>query len=268
MYRALNKVTIKNKYPVPLVANLFDRLCKVSYFTKLELRSGYWQVRVAAGDEAKTTCVTRYGSYEFLVMQFSLKNAPATFRNLLNDIFNDFVDQFVVVYLDDIVIYSEHLADHLIHLRMVFSRLREHQLYVKKEKCEFAQGEIKFMGHIILKGIVKMDGKKVQAILYWPAPSKVPKLWSFLDLANYYRKFVNDYSKKAAPLTELFKKDRSWQWSSNCQESFDKLKMAVTSEPVLRLSDFDLPFEVPTDASDKAIGDVLVQGARRPSDGI
>lgn len=131
-YRALNKVTIKNKYPIPLVADLFDRLCKATYFTKLDLRSGYWQVKVAEGDKSKTTCVTRYGSYEFLVMSFGLTNAPATFCNLMNDVFSDYVDCFVIVYLDDIVIYSESLEDHLSHLRMVFSRLKEHQLYVRK----------------------------------------------------------------------------------------------------------------------------------------
>ncbi|CAL5371561.1 unnamed protein product [Camellia sinensis] len=258
-YRALNKVTIKNKYPVPLVADLFDRLCKATYFTKLDLRAGYWQVRVAEGDESKTTCVTRYGSFEFLVMPFGLTNAPATFCNLMNDVFNDYVDQFVVVYLDDIVIYSESLEDHLSHLRKVFSRLREHQLYVKKEKCEFAQREIKFLGHVICKGHVKMDNRKVHAITDWQAPSKVTELRSFLGLANYYRKFIEGYSKKAAPLTDLLKKDRPWKWDESCQAAFDKLKVAVASEPVLRLPDFELPFELHTDASDKAIGGVLVQ---------
>ena len=147
-YRALNKVTIKNKYPIPLIADLFDRLARATYFTKLDLRAGYWQVRIAEGDEGKTTCVTRYGAYEFLVMPFSLTNAPATFCNLMNDILNEYIDRFVVVYLDDIVIYSKTLEDHLMHLRKVFSRLREHQLFVKKEKCEFSRKEIMFLGQI------------------------------------------------------------------------------------------------------------------------
>lgn len=258
-YRALNKVTVKNKYPVPLVTDLFDRLCKASYFTKLDLRSGYWQVRVAEGDEAKTTCVTRYGSFEFLVMPFGLTNAPATFCNLMNDVFYDCVDRFVVVYLDDIVIYSESLVDHLSHLRDVLSRLRKHKLYVKMEKCEFAQQEIRFLGHVISKGHCKMDRRKVQAILDWTPPTKVSELRSFLGLANYYRKFIHNYSKKAAPLTELLKKEHNWQWDAGCQEAFEKLKVAVASEPVLRLPNFELPFEVHTDASDKAIGGVLVQ---------
>lgn len=138
-YRALNKVTVKNKYPVPLVQDLMDRLSKASWFTKLDLRSGYWQVRIAEGDEPKTTCVTRYGSYEFLVMPFGLTNAPTTFCNLMNNVLFEYLDDFVVVYLDDIVIYSCSLEEYLIHLKVVLSRLREYQIYVKMEKCEFAQ---------------------------------------------------------------------------------------------------------------------------------
>ena len=175
-YWELNKVTIKNKYPIPLAAELFDRLSKAEYFTKLDLQLGYWQVRVAEGDEAKTTCVTRYGSFEFLVMPFGLTNAAAMFCNLMNDVLFDFLDSFVVVYLDDIVIYSPTLEDHVVYLEMVFDRLRQNQLYVKKEKYEFAQTEIKFLGHLIL-----MDGAKVAAIREWPAPTKVTKLRSFLN---------------------------------------------------------------------------------------
>ena len=164
-YRALNKVTVKYKYPVPLIQDLFDKLTKAVYFTKLDLGSGYWQVRIAKGDEPKTTCVTRYGSYEFLVMPFGLTNASATFCNLMNDVFYEYVDHFAVVYLDDIVIYSESLEDHLEHLRKVLSKLREHQLFVKKEKCEFAQQEILFLGHKVSKGMVMMDERKVQLSL-------------------------------------------------------------------------------------------------------
>ena len=258
-YRALNKVTVKNKYPIPNASDLFDRLSRASYFTKLDLRAGYWQVRIAEGDEAKTACVTRYGSYEFLVMPFGLTNAPATFCNLMNDVLYEFLDSFVVVYLDDIVIYSESLDAHLGHLRQVFSRLREHQLYVKKEKCEFCRQEVMFLGHWISKGRIRMDERKVKAIVDWPAPSKVPDLRSFLGLANYYRRFIKGYSKKVSPLTDLLRKNQKWEWTDECQGAFDKLKMAVTSAPVLGLPDFQKPFEVHTDASDRAIGGVLVQ---------
>ncbi|XP_059598999.1 transposon Ty3-I Gag-Pol polyprotein [Vitis vinifera] len=179
-YRALNKVTIKNKYPIPLAVELFDRLSKASYFTKLDLRSGYWQVRIAVGDEGKTTCVTRYGSYEFLVMLFGLKNAPATFYNLMNVVLFDYLDAFVVVYLDDIVVYSKTLTEHEKHLRLVFQRLRENRLYVKPEKCEFAQEEITFLGHKISAGLIRMDKGKVQSIMEWTVPTKVTELRSSL----------------------------------------------------------------------------------------
>ena len=219
-------------------------------------------MRIAEGDEPKTTCVTQYGSYEFLVMPFGLTNAPATFWNLMNDVFHEYVDHFVVVYLDDMVIYSESLEDHLEHLRNVLSKLREHQLFVKKEKCEFTQQEILFLGDKVSKGMVMMDEGKMQAILDWPPPSKVTELRSFLGLANYYRKFIQGYSKKVAPFTDLLKNDKKWVWIDACQEVFKKLKVAVSSEPVLRLPDFELPFKVHTNASDKAIGGVLVQEKR------
>lgn len=183
-YRALNKITIKNKYPIPLIADLFDQLGGACYFSKLDLRSGYYQVRISEGDEAKTACVTRYGSYEFLVMPFGLTNAPATFSTLMNKIFHPYLDKFVVVYLDDIVIHSQTLEDHVDHLKAVFSKLREHHLFVKKEKCSFAQNQVAFLGHIIKDGIIKMDESKVKAILDWEAPSNVKELRSFLGLAN------------------------------------------------------------------------------------
>lgn len=258
-YRALNKVTIKNKYPIPNVLDLFDKLSRARYFTKIDLRSGYWQVRIAEGDEAKTTCVTRYGSYEFLVMPFGLTNAPATFCNLMNDVLFEYLDRFVVVYLDDIVVYSESLEDHLMHLTDVFSRLREYELYVKKEKCEFCRDQITFLGHVIGRGKVHMDKKKVQAIVDWSAPTKESELRSFLGLTNYYRRFIMGYSRIVGPLTDLLRKGNKYAWSVQCVEAFETLKKAIVSEPVLRLPEFDKPFEVFTDASDRALGGVLMQ---------
>ena len=258
-YRALNKVTIKNKYPIPLIADLFDQLGHAKYFTKLDLRSGYYQVRIAEGDEQKTTCVTRYGSYEFLVMPFGLTNAPATFCTLMNKIFHPYLDQFVVVYLDDIVVYSNTLEEHKQHLREVFKVLRENELYIKKEKCSFAQQEVLFLGHKITGGKLMMETTKVQAIQEWEPPTKVPELRSFLGLVNYYRRFIKGYSAIAAPLTDLLKKNRPWEWTAECQEAFDTLKRVVCEEPVLALPDHTKPFEVHTDASDFAIGGVLMQ---------
>ena len=215
-------------------------------------------MRVAEGDEAKTTCVTLYRSFEFLVMLFGLTNAPATFCNLMNDVLFDFMDSFMVVYLDDIVIYNLTLEDHVVHLEML-DRLRQDQLYVKKEKCEFAQTEIKFLGHLISKSEIRMDGVKVAAIRDWPTPTKVTELQSFLGLANYYRRFILGYSKIAYTLTDLLKKERKWEWNAKCQDAFQNLKDAITSKLVLRLPDLELSFEVHTDASNKALGGVLAQ---------
>lgn len=200
------------------------------------MRSGYWQVRIAEGDAPKTTCVTRYGSFEFLVMPFGLTNTPATFCNLMNNVLHEYLDDFVVVYLDDIVIYSRTLEDHLLHLRMVLQRLREYQFYVKMEKCEFACREIKFLSHLVSENQVRMDPKKVQAIVDWKAPSGVKELRSFLSLAKYYRKFIAGYSKKAAPLTDLLKKNVKWAWSDSSEKAFKALKKAIASKPILRFA--------------------------------
>nr|CAN82874.1 hypothetical protein VITISV_013688 [Vitis vinifera] len=258
-YRALNKVTVKNKYPIPLIADLFDQLGRARYFTKLDLRSGYYQVRIAEGDEPKTTYVTMYGSYEFLVMPFRLTNAPATFCTIMNKIFHPYLDKFVVVYLDDIVIYSNTLKEHKEHLRKVFKILRQNELYVKKEKCSFAKEEVSFLGHRIRDGKLMMDNSKVKAIQEWDPPTKVPQLRSFLGLVNYYRRFIKGYSARAAPLTDLLKKNKAWEWDERCQQAFEDLKKAVIEEPVLALPDHTKVFEVHTDALDFAIGGVLMQ---------
>ena len=162
------------------------------------------------GDEAKTACVTRYGSYEFLVMSFGLTNSPTTFYNLMNDVLFDYLDAFVVVYLDDIVVYSQTLSEHEMNLKKVFQQLREHKLYVNLEKREFAREQITFLGHKISEGWIQMDERKVHAVIDWPAPTKVTELRSFLGLANYYRRFIKGYSNIVSPLTYLLKKDQAW----------------------------------------------------------
>ncbi|KAE8716635.1 Protein NRT1/ PTR FAMILY 3.1 [Hibiscus syriacus] len=242
-YRALNKLTVKNKYPIPLIADLFDQLGGARWFTKLDLRSGYYQVRIAEGDEPKTACVTRYGSYEFLVMPFGLTNAPATFCTLMNKVLQPFLDHFVVVYLDDIVVYSKTLEEHIEHLRRVFQVLRENKLYVKEEKCSFAQKEVPFLGHIVGGGKLQMDKDKIRAIDEWKPPTKVTELRAFLRLANYYRRFVKGYSKIATPLTELVKKDKVWEWDTKCQDAFEKLKEAMVNEPFLMQEGHPVTYE-------------------------
>ncbi|KAL4018158.1 hypothetical protein IC575_021748 [Cucumis melo] len=191
-YRALNKLTVRNKYPLPIITDLFDRLHGAKYFSKLDLRSGYYQVRIAEGDEPKTTCVTRYGAFEFLIMPFGLTNAPATFCTLMNQVFHEYLDKFVVVYLDDIVVYSTTMEEHRDHLQKVFQKLKENQLYVKREKCSFAQERINFLGHVIECGRIGMEEGKIAVIRDWAMPKSVSELRSFLGLANYYRRFVED----------------------------------------------------------------------------
>ncbi|GJY15250.1 putative nucleotidyltransferase, ribonuclease H [Tanacetum coccineum] len=209
-------VTIKNKYHIPLIADLFDQLGKARYFTKLDLRSGYYQVRIAEGDEAKTMCVTWYGSYDFLVMPFGLTNDPATFCTLMNKLFHPFLDKFMVVYLDDIVVYSHTLEEHVLHLKQVFQVLRDNELYVKLEKCSFAQDEVEFLGHKIKDGGLMMDSAKIKAIQDWEPPTKVTELRYFLSLVNYYRRFIMGYLSIASSLTDLLKKNKAWIWDEEC----------------------------------------------------
>ncbi|GMI95522.1 hypothetical protein HRI_003221500 [Hibiscus trionum] len=258
-YQALNKITIKNKYPIPLISKLFDQLGHARYFTKLNLCSGYYKVCIMKGDKPKTTCVTRYGSYVFLVMPFGLINAPATFCTLMNKLFHPYLDQFLVIYLEDIVVYRNTLEEHVEHLREVLKVLRENQLYIKKEKCSFANPEVMFLGHKIRDGQHMMEDGKVCAIQEWEPPTKVHELRSFLGLVNYYRHFIKGYSARAIPLTELLKKNKSRVWTPRCQEAFEDLKKAISGELMLSLQDHNKLYEVHTDASDFAIGGVLMQ---------
>ncbi len=213
--------------------------------------------------EEKTACRTRYGSYEFMVMPFGFTNAPATFCTLMNDIFCEWLDDFVVVYIDNILIYSSSLEEHAEHLRKVFQSLRENKLYAKLEKCEFGVTEVDFLGHKITQEGLMMDDHKVKAILDWEPPKSVPALRSFLGLASYYRKFIKNFAKIAAPLTNLLKKSAvTYEWEEACDETFGTLKGILVKAPVLKLPDFDKEFEIHSDASDFAIGGVLVQEGR------
>jgi hypothetical protein len=268
-YRALNKATVKNRYPLLQIDDLFYCLSGAKVFSKIDLRSRYYQIRIAEGDEKKTACHTRYGSYEFLVMPFGLTNAPATFCTLMNDIFREWLDDFVVVYIDDILIYNGSLKEHAEHLHKVFQRLRENKLYVKLEKCEFGVTEVDFLRHRITQEGLKMDDHKVKAILDWEPPKSVPALRSFLGLASYYHKFIKNFAKIAAPLTNLLKKSAmTYEWEGACDEAFETLKGILVKAPVLKLPNFDNDFEIHSDAFDFAIGGVLVQEGRSVTGGI
>src|ERR1700680_1182957 len=258
-YRALNKITIKNKYPLPRIDELLDRLLGAKYFSKIDLRSGYHQVRIAEGDVPKTAFRTRYGHYEFLVMPFGLTNAPATFMHLMQQSFRKYLDDFVIVFLDDVLVYSRSKEEHDKHLRIVLETLRENKLYAKLSKCEFYSKEISFLGHVINEYGIKMEPSKVDAVSKWPQPKNVHDIRSFLGLAGYYRKFVKDFSKIASPLTELLHKSKKFQWTDEQEQAFHTLKVAVSTAPVLIVPDPKLAYTVLTDASGYAIGAALCQ---------
>eukprot|EP00253_Pinus_taeda_P002305 PITA_02305 len=236
-YRQLNKLTIKNKYPLPRIDELFDQVKGATVFSKIELRSGYHQIRIKDEDIAKTTFRTRYGHYEFVVLPFGLTNAHATFMCLMNNIFHPYLDQFVLIFIDDILIYSRTIEEHYEHLRMVLQTLREHQLYAKFSKCDFFKEEIQYLGHVITKDGIAVDPEKIKAIMEWPVPKDVADIRSFMGLAGYYRRFVEGFSKMAFPITLVQKKGKVFHWTPSCQKSFEQLKHLLTTAPILSISD-------------------------------
>ena len=253
-YRALNEITIKNKYPLPRVDELFDRLQGAQYFSKIDLRSGYHQIRIDDQDIPKTAFRTRYGHFEFLVLPFGLTNAPATFMHLMHETFRSHLDDYVIVFLDDILIYSKSLDDHERHVREVLEILRKQKLYAKESKCELFKEEVEFLGHIVGRSGIRMMEDKVKAVREWPTPTKATDVRSFLGTAGYYRRFIKDFSSIAAPLTDLTKDYVKFDWRKEQQGAFDRLKASIVEGPVLILPDPNLPFVVHTDASGFAIG--------------
>jgi hypothetical protein len=258
-YRALNNVTIKNSYPLPRVDELFDRLQGAKFFSRLDLRSGYHQIRIADEDIPKTAFRTRYGHFEFLVLPFGLTNAPGTFMHLMHETFREFLDEFVLVFLDDILIYSKTLEEHKVHVRKVLETLAKSKLYAKESKCEFFKTEVEFLGHIVGRDGVRMMEDKVAAVAEWPVPKNVRDVRAFLGTAGYYRKFIKDFSRISAPITELTKEKVKFEWTPSCQKAFITLKNAMQVAPVLVLPDPKLPYVVHTDASGFAVGAVLMQ---------
>ena len=259
-YRQLNRVTVKNKYPLPRIDELFDQLGGSQFYSKIDLRSGYHQLKIREEDIPKTAFQTRYGHFEFLVMPFGLTNAPATFMDLMNRVFRPYLDQFVIVFIDDILVYSKTWEEHAQHLRIVLQTLREHQLYAKKEKCDFWLTEVKFLGHVISGQGISVDPSKVETVLQWERPKNVAEIRSFLGLAGYYRRFVKDFSSIAAPLTRLTKKEVRFEWDAGCEHAFQELKVRLTSAPILTIPNTEEPYEVYSDASGVGLGCVLMQG--------
>ncbi|KAK1606163.1 hypothetical protein QYE76_029836 [Lolium multiflorum] len=220
---------------------------------------GYHQLKIRATDIPKTAFTTRYGLYEYNVMSFGLTNAPAYFMNLMNKIFMNFLDKFVVVFIDDILIYSKSEEEHEKHLEIVLETLRQHKLYAKFSKCEFWLKEVGFLGHILSAGGIVVDPTKIKTVAEWKTPTTQTEVRAFLGLAGYYRRFVEGFSSIARPMTQLLKKDKKFEWTNKCEESFQKLKTKLTTAPILIMSDITKPFDVYCDASKIGLGCVLMQ---------
>jgi hypothetical protein len=221
-------VTIKNKYPLPKIEDLFDQMKGASVFLKIDLRSGYHQLKIWESNIPKTAFHTRYGLYEYIVMSFGLTNAPAYFMYLMNKVFMEYLDRFSIVFIDDILVFSKTMEEHEEHLRLVLEKLRSNQLYAKFSKCKFWLTEVAFLEHVISAGGVSVDPGKVKDVLNWMPPAAVSEIRSFLGLVGYYPRLIKDFSKIAKPITKLLEKNKAFEWTKECQASFEELKKRLT----------------------------------------
>ncbi|GJT81530.1 putative reverse transcriptase domain-containing protein [Tanacetum coccineum] len=258
-YRELNKLTIKNRYPLPRIDDLFDQLQGACCFSKIDLRSGYHQLRVREEDIPKTAFRTRYGHFEFTVMPFGLTNAPAIFMDLMNRVCKPYLDKFVIVFIDDILIYSKSEEEHEVHLKTILDLLEKEKLYAKFSKCEFWLKEVQFLGHVVNRDGIHVDPSKVESVKNWKTPESSTEIRSFLGLAGYYRRFIENFSKIAKPLTLLTQKNKTYVWGNEQDEAFRILKEKLCNAPVLALPDGPDDFVVYCDASKQGFGSVLMQ---------
>jgi len=258
-YRGLNSITIPNRYPLPLMQELQDRVQGAQWFTKMDLKNGFNLIRIREGDEWKTAFRTRYGLYEFQVMPFGLTNAPSTFQDMMNHVLSDLLDIGVLAYMDDILVYAGTKSEQDRLVKEVLQRLQDKGLAVSPEKCVWQAQEVEFLGYVIGREGIKMSNDKVQTVLDWKVPKSITEVQSFLGFANFYRRFIQDYSKIARPLTELTKKTEKWEWNYEAGRAFEELKQRFTSAPILSHFDAQKPVIIETDASDFAIGAVLSQ---------
>ncbi|GJR00793.1 hypothetical protein Tco_0523777 [Tanacetum coccineum] len=258
-YRELNKLTVKNRYPLPRIDDLFDQLQGSSVYSKIDLRSGYHQLRVREEDIPKTAFRTRYGHYEFQVMPFGLTNAPAVFMDLMNRVCKPYLDKFVIVFIDDILIYSKNKKEHEEHLKIILELLKKEELYAKFSKCEFWIPKVQFLGHVIDSKGIHVDPAKIESIKDWTSPKSPTEIRQFLGLAGYYRRFIEGFSKIAKPMTKLTQKKVKFEWGDKQEAAFQLLKQKLCSAPILALPEGSEDFIAYCDASKKGLGAVLMQ---------
>ncbi|GJW86912.1 putative reverse transcriptase domain-containing protein [Tanacetum coccineum] len=258
-YRELNKLTVKNRYPFPKIDDLFNQLQGSSVYSKIDLRSGYHQLRVRDEDIPKTAFRTRYGHYEFQMMPFGLTNAPAVFMDLMNRMCKSYLDKFVIVFIDDILIYSCNEEEHANHLRIMLELLKKEKLYAKFSKCDFWINVVQFLGHVIDSQGLHVDPAKIEAVKNWEPPTTPTEVRQFLGLAGYYRRFIKDFSKIAKSLTELTQKNRKYIWGEKQESAFQLLKQKLCEALILSLPEGNNDFVIFCDASHQGLGAVLMQ---------
>ncbi|KAJ0875134.1 putative nucleotidyltransferase, Ribonuclease H [Helianthus annuus] len=259
--RAINKITVRYRFPIPRLDDLLDQISGATIFTKLDLKSGYYQIRLRPGDEWKTAFKTREGLYEWLVMPFGLSNAPSTFMRVMNQLLRPFIGKFVVVYFDDILIYSASFSDHVVHVRQVLALLRRDRFYAATKKCVFMTPKVLFLGYVISGDGIQVDESKVAAVQNWPTPTTITEVRSFHGLASFYRRFIPHFSSIMAPVTDCMR-GKTFVWTDEAELAFQVVKENLTTAPILVLPDFSQVFELHTDASKVGIGGVLSQGGR------
>nr|GEV53943.1 putative reverse transcriptase domain-containing protein [Tanacetum cinerariifolium] len=258
-YRELNKLTVKNHYPLPRIDDLFDQFQGSSIYSKIDLRPGYHQLRVREEDFPKTAFRACNGHYEFQVMPFGLTNAPAVFMDLMKQVYKHYLDKFMIVFIDEILIYSKDEKEHEEHLKAILELLKKKELYAKFSKCEFWFPKVQFLGHVIDKQGIHVDPTKIESDKDWASPKSSMEIRQFLGLAEYYRRFIEGFSKIAKPMTKLTQKKVKFEWGDKQEATFQLLKQKLCSEPILALPEGSEDFIVYCDASNKGLGDVLMQ---------
>ena len=258
-YRKINAITTTDSHPLPRIEELLEQFRTSRWFSTMDLASGYWQIEMKEEDKQKTAFTCCYGLYEFNVMPFGLKNAPPTFQRLMIELFRKQLDEFVVVYIDDILVYSKTFEDHMKHLKIVFGILQKANLMIKLKKCKFCEQNIEFLGHIVGKDGLKPEPGKIDKVKELKAPTNVKGVRSILGLYSYYRKFIKNFSKIAKPLNQLLKKDEKFQWTEEHQKAFEILKQKLIEYPILQYPNFEKEFILITDASGIGLGAILSQ---------